>query len=134
VELKEYNHRVARAALKDSKWQSLMHLWDTCPTTFNQHVGFGGLKGKPVDLKKILKLDKKIPEGFILGAIVHDRFLNKKQLQELATMPGLESQLGQLCSILASPASKTAGLLARNPQILSQNLDQYVKDQKEKNT
>ena len=65
----------------------------------------------------------------ISGAVVDNRLLNKKQLQEYVTMPSLDTLRGELCSILQMPARKTSTLLGSNQQKLSMNLEQYVKDQ-----
>ncbi len=65
------------------------------------------------------------------GAIVQDRFLNKKQLQDLSAMPSIDAVRADLCAVLQVPAQKTTGLLGHNQQVLSQSLQQYLKDQEE---
>ncbi len=61
--------------------------------------------------------------------MVDNRVLNKKQLQDLAAMPDLDIQRGELCSILQAPVRKTMSMLSSNQTSLSRNLEQYVKDQ-----
>ena len=125
MELKGYNYSMANSALPGSKWECLMHFWDTNVSAFYQWIVFG----KEANVNKLFKLEKKIPEMYLLGAIVEDRFMNKAQLQEYAKLPNIEQLRGELCSILQHPLKKTSSLLQSNQQSLSQNLEQYVKDQ-----
>ncbi len=61
---------MARAAVSGTKWdRCLMHFWDTGLDFFDQFIGFG----RDVPAKKLLQLDRKIPEAFVLGAIIDDR-------------------------------------------------------------
>ena len=71
---------------------------------------------------------------FFSGAVVGDTMLNKAQLTELARGPNLDMARGELCSILQMPARKVTQMLESNPQALSRNLEQYVKDQSGEST
>ena len=62
------------------------------------------------------------------GALTEGRFLDKKQLQEAAKLPPIETLRGELTSILQMPARKTLSMTERQSQTLVQNLTQYVKD------
>ncbi len=124
MELCEYEYVMGRAALMGTKWDNLMHFFDTCANG-TQHLCFS----KEVKVKKLLDLDKKMPEYLLLGAVIENRLLSRRELQEYLKMPPLDTQLGQLCAILEMPVQKTVSQLGSSQQALSRNLDQYVKDQ-----
>ena len=58
---------MASAALSDTRWSELMHFWDTNVQNWNGFVVFGE---KP-DVAKMLQLDRKIPEMFLMGERLH---------------------------------------------------------------
>ena len=124
MELKRYNTAIAREVLIGTKWENLFRFWENNIYKFDQYIVFG----PNPDAKKLLTLDKKIPEMLLFGAIIENRFLNKAQIQDMAKMPSIEQLHGELSGILQMPAQKTVSLLSRNQQALSMNLEQYVKD------
>ena len=62
-EMRNYNIRVARAALQGTKWEELLHFWDTNVVKWDGYVVFG----EQPNVAKMLALDKKIPEMFLMG-------------------------------------------------------------------
>jgi ribosomal protein L10 len=81
-----------------------------------------------VRAKKLLDLDKKMPDFVLIGAVVENRLVSKKSLQDISKMPLLESQRAELCAILNLGAQKTISMLSSNQQTLARNLEQHVKD------
>ena len=63
---------------------------------------------------------------------MENRILSKDELVHVASLPPLDQLLGQTVSLLGSAASKTHSLLSSHQQELSSNLQQYIKDQQEK--
>lgn len=144
MELKSYNRRIGHESLKGSKWENLLHFWDTSKTA--QFLVFS----PEIEAKKLLALDRKIPDLFLMGtdvlvvsaclarsprprtslsaALVDDRILSKRELQDLAKLPPIDVLRAELSSILQTPARRTSSLLGRSQQQLSQNLEQYLKD------
>ena len=85
-----------------------------------------------VDPSRLLSYDKKVSEFILLAAIIGNRMLDRAGLTHAANNlypRGIESLHGELCAILQSPVQKTCNLLSRSQQTLSQNLEQYIKDQ-----
>ena len=85
-----------------------------------------------VDPSKLLAYDKKVPEFILLGAIIEDRMLDRAGLTHVATNlypRGIASLHAELSSILQTPSQKISQSLGRNQQQLSENLQQYIKDQ-----
>lgn len=149
MELKDYNLQSAMAGLEGTRWENLLHFWRTNVT--NQYLTFGD----QVNPKQLLSFEKKSPFLFLIGkarlyhwlviisdypprlfnpfvlpgAVVEGRILDRGQVQELTALPSLEMLQGELCSILQMPARKTSSLVGRQAQVLSQQLEQYMKDQ-----
>ena len=130
-ELKKYNNRICREALKNTKWEDVVMF----------HVEMGRMETQfafcmdpadKIDPAKLLAYDKKVPEFILLGAIIENRMLDRAGLIHAATSlypRGIESLHGELSTILQTPARKASQLLSRNQQKLSENLKQYIKDQ-----
>ena len=61
MEMTFYSRKHARAATKGTKWENLIHFWETGidvqPVVFSEEI----------NAAKLLQLDKKIPEFILLG-------------------------------------------------------------------
>jgi len=126
MELRKYETVMIRAAAAGTKYEDAMaHFCNTSSTAPLHHFVFS----PEVQPKKLLDLDKKMPDFLLLGVIVENRLLSKRRLQDMVKMPPIDVLRAELCAILSSPAQKTASLLSSNQQALSTNLAQYVKDQ-----
>lgn len=126
MELRKYETVMIRAAAAGTQYEdALAHFYNTTTIPRLHHLVFS----PEVQPKKLLDLDKKMPDFLLLGVIVENRLLSKKGLQAMLKMPPIDVLRGELCAILSTPAQKTASLLSSNQQALSTNLAQYVKDQ-----
>jgi len=123
MELKRYEHIMVKDALEGTVWKNLIHYLDG--TVGRQSFTFT----PEVKANSLLQLEKKIPECFLICAVVEDRILDRAQVAELSQMPPKESLLGETVALLNMPSQKLSRLLNHNQQSLSQNLSQYVKDQ-----
>ena len=61
MELKTYSKKVARATLTGTKWENLLHFWET--GDYLQFIVFS----KEIQVKKLIQLDKKTPDLILLG-------------------------------------------------------------------
>jgi len=66
------------------------------------------------------------------GGLVNDQLFTREGLQRYAKLPDIDVLRGQLVAVLNAAPSRTKSLLEHHQQTLSQNLDQYVKDNTEK--
>lgn len=90
------------------------------------------LTAEDVKLKEMWNILRKTPELIPLGGFVVDRLFTKNQLMAWSKLPALESQLGELVSILnLVGGGKTSSLLTSHQQTLSANLQQYHKQKSE---
>jgi len=130
-ELKKYNNRICREALKGTKWEDVV-LFHTEMGRMETQFAFCLEPADKADPAKLLAYDKKVPEFVLLGAIVENRMLDRAGLTHAATNlypRGIESLHAELSTILQTPTRKLSQLLGRNQQKLSENLQQYIKDQ-----
>lgn len=131
MELKKYNNRICREALKGTKWEeSVMFLAEMgrMETQFTFDLG----PANQVDSARLLAYDKKVPEFILLAGIIGDQMLDRAGITHAANNlypRGIKSLHAELSSILQEPARKINRLLGRNQQALSQNLQQYITDQ-----
>ena len=122
MELKNFEHIVVRGAFQGTKWENLLFFLEG--SLWGQKIVFCP-EMKP---EKLMQLEKKVPEAFLMAAVVENRILDRGEIQALINMPTIDILLGETVSILNSPAQKTLRLLNSNQQNLSTNLNQYVKD------
>jgi len=134
MELEHYHYRVGAAGLKGTQWENCLHFWFKFPGDSNlQPIVFS----PELNADKLLKFERKVPEFTLLGAVVGNRIMSKKQIQEIKNLPSLEQSRGELVSILGYQQQRTLQLLTANQQQLSTNLSQLIKDKlpnKEENT
>ena len=125
MELKEYHYRVGKAGLKGTQWENCLHFWYKFPGEMNlQPILFS----PEVDPAKLLKYERKIPEFTLIGCVVENRILSRREVQEMIKLPSLEESRGELLSILGYQQQRTLQLLQANQQQLSTNLSQLIKD------
>lgn len=131
MELKKYNNRICREALRGTKWEEVVMFlaeMGIMETQFAFDVG----PVDQVDPARLLAYDKKVPEFILLAGIIDNHMLDRAGLTHAATNlypRKIESLHAELSTILQNPARKTSQLLGRNQQNLSENLTQYIKDQ-----
>ena len=125
MELKEYHHRVGKAGLQGTQWENCLHFWFKFPGDMNlQPILFS----PEVDPAKLLKYERKVPEFTLIGCVVENRILSRRELQEMVKLPSLDQSRGELLSILGHQQQRTLQLLQSNQQQLSTNLSQIIKD------
>lgn len=125
MELKDYHYRVGKAGLLGTRWENCLHFWFQFPGEMNmQPILFS----PNLDPEKILKYERKVPEFVLLGCVVENRILSKKELQEMVKLPSLEQSRGELVSLLGYHQQQTVQLLQSNQQQLSTNLSQIIND------
>ena len=131
MELKKYNNRICREALHGTKWEEAVLVLSEngrMETQFTFHLG----PADQVDPARLLAYDKKVPEFILLAGIIGNQMLDRSGLTRSATNlypRGIESLHAELSTTLQGPAQTMNRLLDRNQQTLSQNLQQYIKDQ-----
>ena len=131
LELKKYNNRICREALRNSKWEDVV-MFHAEMGRMETQFAFCLEPADKTDPSKLLAYDKKVPEFILLGAIIEDRMLDRAGLTHAATNlypRGISSLHAELSSILQTPSRKISQSLGRNQQQLSENLQQYIKDQ-----
>ena len=52
----------------------------------------------------LLQLEKKVPEAYLLAAVIENRILDKGEVEHLANLPPLDRLLGETVNILNTPA------------------------------
>jgi ribosomal protein L10 len=125
MELTHYHYRIGVAGLTGTKWENCLHFWFKFQGDMNlQPIVFS----PDLNAEKLLKYERKVPEFTLLGAVVGNRILSKKQLQDLKHLPSLEQSRGELVSLLGYHQQRTLQLLQSNQQQLSTNLSQLIKD------
>lgn len=128
MELKTYEHKMVKGGLEGTVWENLTFFLSGC-NDYGHNSGLRMTFCKDVLADKLLQYEKKVPEAFLIAAVVENRILDRGEVDKLAKMPPIESILGETVAILNSPAQKTLGLLNSSQQALSTNLSQYIKDQ-----
>lgn len=111
--------------MKGTRYESLLTFWNSTPVLSNQYVAFC----PEIKPDALLKMEKRIPELFLMAVMVENRIVKKKDIQDMTKMPTLETLRGELCGILQMPVRKTMSLLQHDSRMLTTNLQQYVKDQ-----
>ena len=125
MELKEYHYRVGKAGLQGTQWENCLHFWFKFPGEMNlQPILFS----PEVDPAKLIKYERKVPEFTLIGCVVENRILSRRELQEMVKLPSLDQSRGELLSILGHQQQRTLQLLQSNQQQLSTNLSQMIKD------
>merc|ERR1712083_1119805 len=124
MELQRFQRRVGVSGLSGTKWENCLHFFMNFPGEHTQPILFS----PKTDPKKLLAYEKKVPEFQLLAAVIHGRILSKAGVQDLVTMPELATQRAELSALLTFNQRKTLSMLGANQQMLSSNLDQYVKD------
>lgn len=124
MDLKTYEPVMVKGALKDSPWENLTFFLGG---TFARD-GLRLVFSPSVNADALFQFEKKVTEAFLMAAVVENRILDRRELEQLSKMPPLESLLAETLAILNSPTQKTLQLLNSNQQKLSTNLSQYIKD------
>jgi len=125
MELTQYHYRIGHAGLTGTQWQNCLHFW----FSFSGPMNFQPIVFSPeMNPDKLLKFERKAPEMFLLGAVMENRILSKKQLQEMVKMPNLDESRSQLVALLGHHQQTTVQLLQSNQQQLTTNLSQMIKD------
>lgn len=125
MNLETYEPVMVKGALDGTRWENLLFFLKGTNPKDGQRFVFC----PEILPKSLLQFEKKVPEAYLMAAVVENRILDRAGVEELVKMPPLESLLGETVALLNSPAQKTSQLLNSNQQALSTNLSQYVKDQ-----
>lgn len=140
--MENYEAVMVRSAVEGTKWENLLFFLEGGHT--HQRLVFS----KELSVANLVKLEKKVPEIFLIGlsivvfvlllwvliefnitgAFVENRMLDRAGIVAMSKMPTIDVLLAETLAILNSPAQKTLQLLNSNQQLLSTNLSQYVKD------
>ena len=118
LELKKYNNRICREALRNSKWEDVV-MFHTEMGRMETQFAFCLDPADKVDPSKLLAYDKKVPEFTLLGAIIEDRMLDRAGITHAATNiypRGMSSLHAELSSILQTPGRKISGSMGQNQQ------------------
>ena len=125
MELRRFNARIGRAGLKNTEWENCIHFFPEC---YNKDHELPILFSPEVKPKQLISFEKKVPEFFLIGAVIYGRILSRKQVVDLVDVPDLENQRQQLVALLNANQTKLTTLLQSSQQQLSRNLEQYVED------
>jgi len=126
MELRSFNKRIGRAGLKNTEWENCLHFFPEC---FDKDHDLPILFSPEVKPKQLISFEKKVPEYFLIGAVIYGRILSRKQVVDLVDVPDLDNQRQQLVALLNANQTKLSSLLQSNQLQLSRNLEQYLKDQ-----
>jgi len=80
-------------------------------------------------VKEMIRLGRILPLVNLLGGVVEDEMMTRARMLEYTELGGIDSQRGQLCSLLATIPSTTSSLLTHHQSILGATLAAYVADQ-----
>ena len=116
------NHFVAKMALTGTRWSPLLHLCQS-----KTMLGFCS----DVNLTKLFKVLKKMPQFHLLAAVTHDRILHKDALEEMEKFGDITNVRAQLCSTLGNPSVAISHSLSANINALSNSLATYAKQEDE---
>ena len=130
MELRRFNLRVGKAGLRGTEWETCLHFFYK---SFDHDHETPIIFSPDVRPKQLAAFEKKVPEFHLIGAVAHGRILSRKQLIDLHDVPDLNIQRQELYSILNSSQTKLSTLLQSNPKKLSSHLEQFVKDNCDKN-
>lgn len=123
IKVKVFPNRVTHKALENSIYQEISPLF-LCTTCI--------MYSKEPNVKPLVDAVKKQPKLELLGAKVENRLFSRTGVREFAKLPSLKELHVNLVQILQKPASQLNYLLKQNQRLLTQNLSQYVEQEKEK--
>jgi large subunit ribosomal protein L10 len=92
-------NRIARIALKDSKYQHM-------DTLFKGPTAIGSSKDPVMAAKILVDFAKENEKLVIVGGGLEDKSLSKTDVEALAKLPSLTDLRGKLVGLLQAPASK----------------------------
>ena len=123
IKVKVFPNRVTHKALENSIYQEVLPLF-LCTTCV--------MYSEELNMKPLIDVVKKQPKLELLGAKVENRLLSRTGIKECAKLPPLKELHINLLQLLQKPASQLNYLLQQNQRLLTQNLSQYVEQEKEK--
>lgn len=104
AQFKVTKNRLAHRALKDTKYEKVIDLFKG-PTA----VAFAE---DPVSAAKAMQeFSKKNDKLVLLGGAFNDTILDQAAIKQLASLPGLDELRAKICALLATPATRVAGVL-----------------------
>ncbi|XP_031556135.1 39S ribosomal protein L10, mitochondrial-like [Actinia tenebrosa] len=122
IKVKVFPNKVTHKALENSIYQEISPLF-LCTTCI--------MYSKEPIVKPLIDAVKKQPKLELLGAKVQNRLLSRTGVRECAKLPPLKELHVNLVQLLQKPASQLNYLLQQNQRLLTQNLFQYVEQEKE---
>ncbi|XP_046563579.1 39S ribosomal protein L10, mitochondrial-like [Haliotis rubra] len=124
MDLLHHGNKLIRPAVMDTRLTNLLPF-------FTGHNLF--IVSTEPRVAEMVKIVRRIPQLHLLGGLVDNYILSKEALIRNSKLPPLDITRGQLVTLLNMGAAKTHSLLGSHQQTLSRNLEQYIKDQQEKN-
>lgn len=80
-------------------------------------------------VKEMIRLGRVLPLVNLLGGVVEDEMMTRARMTEYTELGSLDTQRGQLCSLLSSVPSTTSSLLSHHQNALGATLAAYVAEQ-----
>lgn len=116
IYVEEYPTHVMEFALRDTKWDNLMSLYDNQTLT---------LYSKEAKVEEMLKIARKNPHISLMGGIINDRLMSAIQMSQFAKLPTLPECHSQLSFTIATQCASTRNILQRHQTLLVQYLEQH---------
>jgi len=77
-------------------------------------------------VKEMIRLGRILPLVTLLGGVIEDEMMTRARMAEYIELGSLDSQRGQLCSLLSTVPSTTSSLLSHHQNVLGATLAAYV--------
>jgi len=110
---KKMNSNIARAALTGTKFEPALQLFMSSTA-----IGYCST----VDVPKLLKVLKKIPQYILLGLIMENRLLHRADIDRVSEMKDITSVRASLCHTLQMGSVNISRTLLANQTALSASL------------
>ncbi|PNF29747.1 hypothetical protein B7P43_G11200 [Cryptotermes secundus] len=115
--LKQYGKKVMRMALEDTKYEPVLTLFVSRNfMVFSPELQVG----------KLLKLNRRIPQLILMAAIVDDRFMSVNELVKYSNMPDLKTAQAGLVAVLNAAAVQLTQNLTHHQQTLLGHLQKHI--------
>lgn len=127
-----------RVAMEGTKYENVQNILNANVLLCHPYEPF--TEGMPKDyvpppkidnvnaVKEMIRLGRTLPLINFLGGVVEDELMNRARMIEYTELGNLDSQRGQLCSLLSSIPSTTSSLLSHYQNILGATLATYVEE------
>ncbi|XP_032890919.1 39S ribosomal protein L10, mitochondrial [Amblyraja radiata] len=122
IRMKFFPNRVMRSYLTDTKYKNLL------PLFIGRNIIFVSKEPKTKEMLQIVRSSTQIS---LLGACIEDALFSRQGVVKYSRLPGMQVIRGEVVSGLTQITSQTCQLLNNGPMLLTNLLEQYLKQQSE---